>query len=75
VLAERINKVNFSQTMKISAEAKKLSGEGMDIIDLSAGEPDFPTPQNIKNAAIDAINKNFTKYTFNAGTAAEKSSI
>jgi aspartate aminotransferase len=68
VLADRINKVNFSQTMKISAEARKLSGEGIHIVDLSAGEPDFPTPQNIKDAAIDAVNRNFTRYTLNAGT-------
>jgi aspartate aminotransferase len=69
LIAERIHKINVSHTMKISAEARKLSGEGKDIIDLSVGEPDFPTPQNVKDAAIKAINDNYTRYTLNAGSA------
>jgi aspartate aminotransferase len=68
VIAGRIDKINVSHTMKISAEAKKLAREGAQIIDLSAGEPDFPTPDNIKNAAVNAIGSNFTHYTLNAGT-------
>ncbi|MBI1937612.1 MAG: pyridoxal phosphate-dependent aminotransferase [Ignavibacteriales bacterium] len=54
--------------MKVAQEAKELQAKGENVIDLSVGEPDFPTPQNIKNAAIRAIENNFTKYTLNAGT-------
>jgi len=54
--------------MKIAAEAKSLIESGEDIIDLTVGEPDLPTPQNIKNAGIKAIQNNFTKYTTNVGT-------
>jgi aspartate aminotransferase len=54
--------------MKVAAEAKKMASEGINVIDLSVGEPDFPTPQNVKDAAIKAINDNNTKYTLNAGT-------
>lgn len=53
--------------MKVAAEAKELMMRGENIIDLTVGEPDFPTPQNIKEAAIRAINNNFTKYTNNVG--------
>jgi len=53
--------------MKVAAEAKEMQMRGEDVIDLTVGEPDFPTPQNIKNAAIKAINNNFTKYTNNVG--------
>jgi aspartate aminotransferase len=55
--------------MKVMADADKLKREGVDVVDFSAGEPDFPTPENIKQAAIDAINKNFSKYTPVGGTA------
>jgi len=54
--------------MKVAAEADRLRREGVDVVDFSAGEPDFPTPDNIKAAAIRAIEKNFTKYTPAAGT-------
>lgn len=53
--------------MKIANEAKLLIEKGEDIIDLTVGEPDFPTPDNIKQAAIKAIENNFTKYTNNIG--------
>jgi aspartate aminotransferase len=52
--------------MKVAAEADRLRREGVDVVDFGAGEPDFPTPDNIKQAAIDALAANFTKYT-NAG--------
>ena len=55
--------------MKVMADADKLRREGVDVVDFSAGEPDFPTPDNIKQAAIRAINENFTKYTPAGGTA------
>jgi aspartate aminotransferase len=68
LLSDRINNINESETIRIFSEAKNLIREGKDIIDLSAGEPDFPTPQNIKDAAVNAININLTRYTLNSGT-------
>src|SRR5579863_2631548 len=67
-LAERISTISVSSTMKVAADAEKLRREGADVVDFGAGEPDFPTPDNIKRAAIDAIDHNFTKYTNAAGT-------
>jgi aspartate/methionine/tyrosine aminotransferase len=61
--------------MKVAAEAKRLKAEGIDVIDLSVGEPDFPTPQNIKDAAKKAIDENQTKYTINSGTVELRNSI
>ncbi len=61
--------------MKVAADADKLRREGADVVDFGAGEPDFPTPQNIKQAGIDAINQNFTKYTNAAGTVELKQAI
>lgn len=61
--------------MKVAAEAGRLKREGIDVVDFSAGEPDFPTPKNIKDAAIDALNKNFTKYTPISGTPELKQAI
>ena len=66
--SERVNKIHISPTMQIAAEAKKMKAEGIDVIDLSVGEPDFPTPHNIKEAAKKAIDENQTRYTINAGT-------
>jgi len=54
-------------TMALSALAKKLAAEGVDVVTLTAGEPDFPTPFHIKQAAIQAIEDNHTRYTVNAG--------
>jgi aspartate aminotransferase len=67
-LSTRIKTINVSPTMKIAQMAIEMKANGENILDLSVGEPDFPTPQNIKNAAIKAINENFTKYTINSGT-------
>jgi aspartate aminotransferase len=66
---ERISRISVSSTMKVAADADKLRREGVDVVDFGAGEPDFPTPDNIKQAAIRAIEQNFTKYTPAAGTA------
>ena len=74
-LAERISLISVSSTMKVAADADRLRREGADVVDFGAGEPDFPTPQNIKQAAIDAINQNFTKYTNTAGTEELKQTI
>src|SRR5277367_206551 len=61
--AERISRISESSTMKVSAECDRMRREGIDVVDFGAGEPDFPTPDNIKRAAIAAIDANFTKYT------------
>ncbi|MBB2202758.1 pyridoxal phosphate-dependent aminotransferase [Gluconacetobacter tumulisoli] len=68
LIAARLNKVSPSQTIAISTKARALKAAGKDIISLSAGEPDFDTPQNIKDAAIRAIAEGQTKYTDVAGT-------
>jgi aspartate aminotransferase len=66
-LSERISRIGVSTTMRVAAAAERLKREGCDVVDLGAGEPDFPTPDNIKQAAIQAIESNFTKYTSSAG--------
>jgi aspartate aminotransferase len=68
ITADRISSISVSSTMKVMEDADKLRGEGVDVVDFSAGEPDFPTPDNIKQAAIRAINENFSKYTRAGGT-------
>jgi len=68
-------RITASPTMRVAAEAKRLKAEGIDVIDLSVGEPDFPTPQNIKDAAKKAIDENHTKYTINAGTVELRKAI
>lgn len=67
-IADRISTITVSSTMKVSADADRLRREGFDVVDFGAGEPDFPTPANIGQAAIAAINANFTKYTNTGGT-------
>src|SRR5579862_4341974 len=67
-LTERINRIEPSATMAVVAEADKLCQQGIDVVDFGAGEPHFATPQHIKDAAIAAINANFTKYTAVGGT-------
>ena len=74
-LASRISLISVSSTMKVAADAEKLRREGHDVVDFGAGEPDFPTPQNVKQAAIDAINSNFTKYTNTGGTEELKQAV
>jgi aspartate aminotransferase len=66
-LAERISRIAPSATMKVAAAAEKLRRQGVDVVDFGAGEPDFPTPENVKRAGIRAIEENFTKYTSAAG--------
>ena len=67
-LASRISTISVSSTMKVAADADRLRREGADVVDFGAGEPDFPTPDNIKQAAIAALDANFTKYTNTGGT-------
>ena len=74
-LSHRVQQVKPSPTLAITAQAQALRAEGKDIIGLGAGEPDFDTPDPIKEAAIKAIEQGFTKYTAVDGTAELKSAI
>lgn len=65
--ADRIERIEVSATMAITAEALKMKAAGIDLADFGAGEPHFSTPEHIKRAAIEAIEKNFTRYTAVAG--------
>jgi aspartate aminotransferase len=68
MLAARAQRIAVSPTMKVAADAMRLKAQGIDVIDLGAGEPDFPTPAHIAAAAHAAIDAHFTKYTTNSGT-------
>ncbi len=74
-LSNRIANTKTSATIAMSMKARELISQGKDIISLSAGEPDFDTPQHIKNAAIESINSGNTKYTPVDGTTSLKKSI
>ncbi len=73
--AARLDKVSPSQTIAISSKARSLKAAGRDVISLSAGEPDFDTPRNVKDAAMRAIEAGETKYTDVAGTAALRRAV
>jgi aspartate aminotransferase len=74
-LAARVAGMSMSKTMAVSALADQLRRAGADVIDLGAGEPDFPTPENIRRAAVAAIETGHTKYTAAAGTPNLKHAI
>lgn len=74
-LAERMSRIGVSTTMRVAAEAERLRRAGEDVVDLAPGEPDFPTPDNIKRAAIRAIEENFTRYTAASGTPELKEAV
>ena len=74
-IAERLGRVSPSQTIAIATKARALKAEGRDVISLSAGEPDFDTPENVKQAAIRAIEAGDTKYTDVAGTLALRKAV
>src|SRR6202012_3207922 len=67
LFSDRIGRIEISATMAVTAEAARLRAQGAKLVDFGAGEPHFPTPQHIKDAAIDAIQNNFTKYTMVSG--------
>jgi aspartate aminotransferase len=67
MISQRASSINPSLTLGVTATAKKMRQEGKDVVSFGAGEPDFPTPPNIKEAAIRAINEDFTYYTPTAG--------
>lgn len=75
MLTDRIQRIEVSATMAVVNEAEKLRAAGVDLVDFGAGEPHFTTPQHIKDAAILAIQQNFTKYTPVPGTAELRDSI
>ena len=74
-LSKRVQAIKPSPTLAVTARAAKLKAEGKDIIGLGAGEPDFDTPQHIKDAAIGAIERGFTKYTAVGGTPSLKQAV
>jgi aspartate aminotransferase len=74
-LSKRVQAIQPSPTLAIDAKAKKLKEQGIDVISFGTGEPDFDTPKNIKDFAIDSINKGFTKYCPVAGTLDLKKAI
>lgn len=74
-LTERINRIQISPTSAVIAEAEKLKSKGIDIADFGPGEPDFPTPDHIKQAAVRAIEKNHTKYTPTGGVTPLREAI
>ncbi|MBN4080095.1 pyridoxal phosphate-dependent aminotransferase [Beggiatoa alba] len=74
-LSDRVQRVKPSPTLAVTARAAELKAAGQDIIGLGAGEPDFDTPEHIKDAAIDAIKRGMTKYTAVDGTASLKAAV
>ena len=75
LLSENISRIKPSATMAVTNKARELKAAGVDIIGLGAGEPDFDTPDNIKKAAVEAINNGDTKYTAVDGTPSLKKAI
>jgi len=73
--SESISGVEISSTLAVLMEAERLRSEGVDLVDLGAGEPDFPTPRNVKDAAEKAIEDNFTRYTATGGIASLKQAL
>ncbi len=66
--SDRISRISVSSTAQVVQKADKLRSTGAKLVDFGAGEPDFPTPDHIKQAAIRALEENFTKYTPTGGT-------
>ena len=73
--AERMSRIAASPTMAVAQRAAALIRQGVDVVDFSVGEPDFPTPDHVKAAAIEAIHGNFTRYTASAGIVDLKAAI
>src|SRR3954451_22086216 len=75
MVSDRISRIELSATLAVVNEASQLRAKGADLVDFGAGEPHFSTPRHIKDAAIDAIEKDFTKYTSVAGIPELRSGI
>jgi aspartate aminotransferase len=73
--ADRVNRISVSQTMAVMQEAERFKARGADVVDFGPGEPDFPTPEHIKRAAIKALDENRTKYTATPGIAPLRQAI
>ncbi len=73
--SERISRISVSPTAAVVQKADKLKASGVNLVDFGAGEPDFPTPENIKQAAVRALEENFTKYTPTGGIRELRSAI
>lgn len=73
--SDRVAAMEVSSTLAVLMEAERLRSEGVDLVDLGAGEPDFPTPRNVKDAAEQAIESNFTRYTSTSGIAPLRKAI
>ncbi len=74
-LADRVNRIGASATLAVLQDAERLRAQGIDVVDFGPGEPDFPTPDHIKQAAVRALEENFTKYTPTAGVPALRQAI
>ncbi|MHB1457969.1 MAG: pyridoxal phosphate-dependent aminotransferase [Armatimonadota bacterium] len=74
-ISQRARKASPSTTLAITAKANQMKADGIDVISFSAGEPDFDTPQNVKDAAIKSLNAGFTKYTPSTGTLDLKKAV
>lgn len=74
-LSKKFSSISPSATLAIDSKFKAMKAEGEDVVGFGAGEPDFPTPQHIKDAAIEAINSNFTKYTPASGMPELKKAV
>ncbi|MBI2956469.1 MAG: pyridoxal phosphate-dependent aminotransferase [Acidobacteria bacterium] len=74
-LAERVERIGVSATLAVLQEAERLRAQGVDVVDFGPGEPDFPTPEHIKQAAVRALEENFTKYTPTAGIPALRRAV
>ena len=74
-LAKRVGRISPSPTLRITADAKALAAQGVDVVDFAAGEPDLDTPAPVKDAGIAAIRNGFTKYTAVAGIDELKSAV
>src|SRR5436853_221346 len=74
-LTTRISRISVSKTMAVMEAAIKLRDQGIDVVEFGPGEPDFPTPENVKQAGIRAIQSNFTKYTAIGGIKELKKAI
>src|SRR4028119_2019007 len=75
MLSERTTRIHPSPTLAISAKAKAMRAQGEDVISFDVGEPDFDTPEHIKQACITALEQGDTKYTAAAGTPALREAI
>ena len=75
MISKKASGISPSPTLAIDSKFKEMKANGEDVVGFGAGEPDFDTPQHIKDAAIEAINSGFTKYTPAAGTIALRKAV